>query len=58
MSADFDASYDVCLTGRDIYWIIKAVDKELTRLKKLPAEDLRQKPTQEAFEKLSQIGQG
>lgn len=59
LSADFDASYDLRLTGRDIYWLIYVANEELVRLQKQPTfEDVRQRPIQEAFEKLIQIGQG
>jgi hypothetical protein len=63
--ADFESTYDVRLTGREIYWLIHLTNEELKRLQDLPAEEnplknqhanQRYKPISEAFEKLIAIG--
>jgi hypothetical protein len=65
--ANFDETYEVKLTGREIYWLIRLANAELIRLQELPDEEnpLKNKdrwqryvPIKAAFEKLIVVGQG
>jgi hypothetical protein len=67
-SVDFESTYDVQLTGREIYWLIHLANKELKRLQDFPADELinnplkqqqfnqRYEPISGAFNKLIAIG--
>jgi len=63
--ADFESTYEVQLTGREIYWLIRLTNEELKRLQDLPDEEnplkqshrnQRYEPISEAFNKLIAIG--
>lgn len=62
-----ESRYQVTLTGREIYWLIRLANEELIRMQNLSVEDgnpmldakrhRRWEPISDAFIKLNQVGE-